>query len=282
MTAAIGWTSDPANTPTWQEFAARMHDLSTLTIVALVAAALFAGWVDAVVGGGGLVQLPALLLGLGGHYPIIAALGTNKLASVCGTTTSAITYYRRVRPDLRTAVPMAALALAGSMGGAVLAAHIPSEVFKPVILVLLVAVAVYVWLRPAIGGATALRWDNHRHYVAAGIAGAAIGFYDGAIGPGTGSFFVFTLVGMLGYAFLEASAMAKIANMATNLGALVIFVPNGAVLWSLGLLMGAGNMIGGYIGARTAVAKGSRFVRIVFLVVVAALIIRLGYDVIAG
>jgi len=259
-----------------------MHDLSTLTIVALVAAALFAGWVDAVVGGGGLVQLPALLLGLGGHYPIIAALGTNKLASVCGTTTSAITYYRRVRPDLRTAVPMAVLAFAGSMGGAVVAAHIPSEVFRPVILILLVAVAAYVWMRPAVGGATALRWDNHRHYVAAGIAGAAIGFYDGAIGPGTGSFFVFTLVGMLGYAFLEASAMAKIANMATNLGALVIFVPNGAVLWSLGLVMGAANMLGGYVGARTAVAKGSRFVRIVFLAVVAALIVRLGYDIITG
>jgi len=259
-----------------------MHDLSTLTIVALVAAALFAGWVDAVVGGGGLVQLPALLLGLGGHYPIIAALGTNKLASVCGTTTSAITYYRRVRPDLRTVLPMAVLAFAGSMGGAVVASHIPSGVFKPVILVLLVAVAVYVWMRPAVGGATALRWDNSRHYVAAGVAGAAIGLYDGAIGPGTGSFFVFTLVGMLGYAFLEASAMAKIANMATNLGALVIFVPNGAVLWSLGVVMGAANMVGGYVGARTAVAKGSRFVRIVFLVVVVALIVRLGYDVIAG
>ncbi len=259
-----------------------MHDLSTLTILALVAAALFAGWVDAVVGGGGLVQLPALLLGLGGHYPIVVALGTNKVASVCGTTTSAITYYRRVHPDLRTAVPMAALAFAGSMGGAVVAAHIPSGVFKPVILILLAAVAAYVWMRPAVGGATELRWNSSRHYVAAGIAGAAIGFYDGAIGPGTGSFFVFTLVGMLGYGFLEASAMAKIANMATNLGALVIFVPNGAVLWSLGLVMGAANMVGGYVGARTAVAKGSRFVRVVFLVVVGALIVRLGYDVLAG
>jgi uncharacterized membrane protein YfcA len=226
--------------------------------------------------------LPALLLGLGGHYPIIAALGTNKLASVCGTATSAVTYYRRVHPDLRTAVPMAVLAFAGSMGGALVAARIPSDVFRPVILVLLVLVAAYVWLRPAFGGETALRWDNHRHYVAAGLAGATIGFYDGAIGPGTGSFFVFVLVGMLGYAFLEASALAKIANMATNLGALVIFVPHGAVLWSLGIVMGAANMIGGYAGARTAVAKGSRFVRIVFLVVVAGLVIRLGYDVVAG
>ncbi len=259
-----------------------MHDLGTLTILALVAAALFAGWVDAVVGGGGLVQLPALLLGLGGHFPIVTALATNKLASVCGTTTSAVTYYRRVYPDLRTAAPMAVFAFAGSMGGATVAAHIPSEVFRPVILVLLVVVAAYVWLRPAFGGATTLRWDDSRHYLAAGIAGAAIGFYDGAIGPGTGSFFVFVLVGLLGYAFLEASAMAKIANMATNLGALVIFVPHGAVLWSLGVVMGAANMVGGYVGARTAVAKGSRFVRIVFLVVVAALIVRLGYDVIWG
>ena len=259
-----------------------MHNLSTLTIVLLIAAALFAGWVDAVVGGGGLVQLPALLIALGGQFPVVTALGTNKLASLCGTTTSATTYYRRVHPDLRTAVPMSVFALAGSIGGALVASHVPSAVFEPVILVALVGVAIYVWLRPAFGGETALRYDGHRHYVVACLAGAVIGFYDGAIGPGTGSFFVFALVGALGYAFLQASAMAKLANMATNIGALVIFIPQGAVLWGLGAAMGVANMAGGYIGARTAVAKGSRFVRVVFLVVVGALILRLGYDVALG
>mgnify|MGYP006203141259 CR=1 FL=1 len=105
------------------------------------------------------------------------------------------------------------------------------------------------------------------------------GFYDGALGPGTGSFFVFTLVGLLGYSFLEASAKAKLANWATNLAALVVFVPQGAVLWKIGLLMGAANMLGGYVGARTAIGRGAAFVRVFFILVVGAFIIRIGGEV---
>jgi len=146
----------------------------------------------------------------------------------------------------------------------------------------LLAVAVYTLARPALGEATALRWHGRRHHLAAGAAGAAIGFYDGILGPGTGSFLVFTLVGLLGYAFLEASAKAKIVNFATNLGALLVFVPQGAVLWGLGLLMGSANLLGGYLGARTAVARGSGFVRVVFLLVVGVLILRLGWQVVTG
>ena len=108
------------------------------------------------------------------------------------------------------------------------------------------------------------------------VAGLAIGCYDGALGPGTGSFFVITLVGLLGYSFLEASAKARLANWATNLAALCVFVPQGAVLWKVGLVMGACNLAGGYVGARTAVAKGTRFVRIFFIVVVTGFIIRIG------
>ena len=104
------------------------------------------------------------------------------------------------------------------------------------------------------------------------LVGFVIGIYDGALGPGTGSFMVFALVGLMGYAFLEASAKAKIVNLATNLGALLVFVPQGAVLWGLGLTMGLANLLGGYLGARTAIARGSRFVRVFFLVVVGALV----------
>jgi uncharacterized membrane protein YfcA len=248
------------------------------TILLILVAGFAAGWVDAVVGGGGLIQLPALLL-VPGITPV-QALATNKMGSIFGTATSAATYYRRVRPDLKTALPMAAIALAGSFGGAVLAASLPASVFKPVIVAALVAVALFTALKPNAGHFTALRHDGHRHYVVACLIGAAIGFYDGLIGPGTGSFLVVALVSAMGYAFLEASAKAKIVNMATNAGALMFFLPHGSILWGLGLLLGAANMAGGYLGARTAVRQGSRFVRAVFLLVVAALIIKLGYDVV--
>lgn len=257
-----------------------LGDLGATTIALLLLAGLLAGCVDAVVGGGGLIQLPALLL-VPGITPL-QALATNKLGSICGTVTSATTYYRRVRPDLRTAVPMAVLACGGAVAGAVCAVLLPAEVFRPVIAVALVGVLVYTLVRPSLGEVTALRWHGRRHHAAAGAAGLGIGFYDGILGPGTGSFLVFTLVGLLGYAFLEASAKAKIVNFATNLGALMVFVPQGAPLWGLGLAMGGANLLGGYLGARIAVAKGSRFVRVVFLVVVGVLVLRLVQQAVTG
>ena len=251
----------------------------TVTVLALLAVAgLMAGYVDAVVGGGGLIQLPALLLGLPGATPI-EVLGTNKLASICGTTVSSATYYRRVRPDPRTFLPLMALAFVGSVGGALVATQIPKSAFDPIVLVALIVVGAYVLLKPELGEATALRWSGHRHLAAAMVAGLAIGFYDGALGPGTGSFFVFTLVGLLGYSFLEASAKARLANWTTNLAALVVFVPAGAVVWKVGLVMGAANLVGGYLGARTAIARGSGFVRVFFVIVVSAFIVRIGGQV---
>ena len=254
-----------------------LEDLHAGTVLLVLAAGLAAGWVDAVVGGGGLNQLPALLL-VPGIAPV-QALATNKLGSIFGTTTSAVTYYRRAHPDLKTALPMAAIALAGSFGGAIIATMLPSAVFKPVILAALVAVALFTAFRPTAGELTRLRHEGRRHYVLAATIGLVIGFYDGLIGPGTGSFLIIAMVVFLGYNFLAASAKAKIVNMATNFGALVFFLPSGHLLWGLGLLLGMANMVGGYLGARTAIGRGARFIRIVFLVVVAALIVRLGFDV---
>jgi uncharacterized membrane protein YfcA len=174
---------------------------------------------------------------------------------------------------------MAVIAMAGSFGGAAVAANLPASVFKPIIVVALIAVALFTAFQPGLGELTKLRHAGHRHYVVACVIGGVIGFYDGMIGPGTGSFLIIALVSAMGYAFLEASAKAKIVNVATNAGALLFFVPHGAVLWGLGLLLGLANMAGGYLGARTAVRQGSKFIRIVFLVVVAALIIKLGSDV---
>ena len=251
--------------------------LSVLLLLAL--AAVTAGFVDAVVGGGGLIQLPALLLGLPMASPV-EILATNKAAAVCGTATSAATYYRRVKPDPRTFLPMMVVAFAGAFCGALVASQIPREAFEPIVLVVLVVVGAYVLLKPDLGGATALRFAGHRHLAAALGVGFAIGFYDGALGPGTGSFLVFSLVGLIGYSFLEASATARLANLATNLGALALFVPQGAVLWKVGLVMGACNILGGYVGARVAVSKGSRFVRLFFIAVVSAFVVRIGGQVI--
>ncbi|GEO92558.1 UPF0721 transmembrane protein [Kocuria flava] len=249
-------------------------------LLLLAAAGLAAGFVDAVVGGGGLLQLPVVLM-VPGISPV-QALATNKLGSVFGTATSALTYYRRTSPDLRTALPMAGVALTGSFGGAAVAAALPAEVFRPVILAALLAVLLFTAAQPTVGQLTQLRHAGARHYGTAVAIGAVIGFYDGVMGPGTGSFLVIAMVTLMGYSFLAASAKAKIVNLATNVGALVFFFGHGSVLWGLGLVLGAANMAGGYLGARTAVARGGRFIRAVFLVVVSVLILKLGLDVLRG
>lgn len=254
-----------------------MPELTPAVVAFLVAAALLAGWVDAVVGGGGLIQLPALMVAFPAAAPV-HLLATNKVSSIAGTAASSVTYLRRVRPDLRTALPLALLAFAGASLGAFVATHVPRAAFNPAILVVLVLVGAYTLLRPELGAATALRWSGRRHYAAAGLAGLLIGFYDGALGPGTGSFLVFALVGLLGYGFLQATAKAKLANLATNLAALAVFVPQGAVWWGIGLSMAAANLLGGWLGARTAVARGASFIRVVFVCVVSAFAVKIGWD----
>lgn len=242
----------------------------------LILAAFAAGWIDAVVGGGGLLQLPALLL-VPGLSPV-QALATNKLASIFGTATSSVSYYRKVRPSLRLALPMAGVALIGSFGGASLAAFLPEQVFTPIIVVALFAVALITIFKPALGAVSRLKHHGGRHVVIAMLVGVAIGFYDGLLGPGTGTFLIIAIVGLIGLDFLQASAQAKIVNFATNLGALLFFVPLGAVLWPLGLIMGAANIAGSLLGARMAIRRGARFVRLLFPVVVTALMIKLGVD----
>ncbi len=253
-------------------------DVSTEVFALLALAALVAGFVDAVVGGGGLVQLPALMLALPTATPV-QLLATNKLSSFAGTSISSLTYLRRVRPKATTFAPLMVCAFAGSLGGAFVAALIPRSAFDPVVLVALVLVGAYVVGRPSIGTVTRLRHDVRRHRLFTVLIGVVVGFYDGALGPGTGSFFVIGLVGLLGFSFLDASALARLANWATNLAALAVFVPMGAVLWKLGIVMAACNVVGGYVGARVAVARGAGFVRVFFLVVVSGFVVRLGGQV---
>ncbi|HET9646977.1 MAG TPA: TSUP family transporter [Microlunatus sp.] len=250
------------------------------TLIFLIVAAFAAGWVDAVVGGGGLIQLPALLIGLPADTPPAEILGTNKVSSVWGTATSSITYTRRLRPDWRTVLPLVVGSVVGSALGAQAARFLPKQYFTPIVLVALVVVGIYTWRRPELGLHSARKHDGRKHYLLTAAIGLGVGAYDGILGPGTGSFFVILLVTVLGYGFLEASAKAKIANLFTNLAAIAVFAAHGSILWGVGLAMGAANLTGGYIGARMALRGGNRFVRRVFLIVVAALAVKLAWDLV--
>lgn len=249
-------------------------------IVLLCAVAAAAGWVDAVSGGGGLLQLPALLLAVPADKPALA-LGTNKLSSIFGTTAAAITYGRIEMPRLRTALPMAGAAFAGAALGSLMAIHLPPAVYRPIILIALVLVWLFIAFRRDFG-LTAREVSRRRHLVTAIVGGVAIGFYDGAVGPGTGSFLIVLLVAAVGYTFLQASATAKIVNVGTNAASLIVFGISGSVLWTLGLLMAACNVTGAIIGARTAIARGSGFVRAVLLVVTGVLIAVLAWQTVVS
>ncbi len=240
----------------------------------LACAAFFAGFIDSIAGGGGLIQLPALLIALP-NTETVTILGTNKLSSIFGTSTAAAMYRRQIKPDPRAIAAMAIPAFFGSVGGAMLASQIPTEAMKPFLFFLLILVLIYTFLKPDLGQVEKLR---QRGWWISILTGFGIGFYDGIFGPGTGAFLMLILVATLGYAFITASAIAKIVNVATNLGAIIVFGLHGAIIWKLGLLLGACNIVGALIGARVAIRGGSALVRKIFMVVVLVLIIKVGID----
>ncbi|MEU6930627.1 TSUP family transporter [Streptomyces sp. 2RAF24] len=258
-----------------------MPDISLTTVVLLCLAALVAGWIDAVVGGGGLLLLPALLLGLP-HLPAAQILGTNKAVAIVGTSGAAVTYVRKTPVQVGRAVRIGLAALAGSMGGAFFAAGISSEVLRPVIMVVLVGVAAFVLFRPSFGtraqGEERPPLTRARIVTSIVVVGGGIGFYDGLFGPGTGTFLVLALSAVLHLDLVTASATAKIVNVCTNVGALAMFAYHGSVLWQLAAVMAVFNLTGGMIGARMALSKGSEFVRGVLLVVVFSLVAKLAFD----
>ncbi len=250
-------------------------------LLALALGAFFAGFVDAVVGGGGLIQIPALFTAYPGLGPA-TLFGTNKLASVVGTSSAAYQYSRRVRIPWRVAGPGAAAALVGSWYGAKAVAFMPPEVLRPLILVLLVSVAIYTFVKKDLGTVSTESVHGLRSTIVAGVIGAVVGFYDGFFGPGTGSFLIFLFIRTLGMDFLRASVCAKILNVATNAAALGFFAGNVELLWKVGALMAACNLSGAVIGSRTAIRHGAKFVRKMFLGVVAVLIAKLAYDTLGG
>jgi uncharacterized membrane protein YfcA len=243
----------------------------------LAIASGFAGFVDAMAGGGGLIQLPSLIIGLPNkELPLI--LGTNKVPSIFGTAAAARNYFKNIKPDIPLTLTMMLPAFIGSIAGAAMAAFVPVGFFRPFIVLLLILVAIYTWKKPELGMAENLKFTHSKRLVIVALIGFLIGFYDGIFGPGTGTFLVFFLVSVIGYAFLKASGTAKLVNIATNAGAILSFQLTGNIWWQLGLLLAVANVTGAIIGSHMAIKGGSALVRKVFLAVIFLLIARVAWD----
>jgi len=248
-----------------------------LDFTLLACAAFLAGLVDAVVGGGGLIQIPAMFALLPKEVPA-TLLGTNKLAAMCGTTVAAARYARRVKVAWSTAAPAALAAFALAFVGAWTVTRVPGDFVRSLLPLILLAVAVYTFKKKDFGSVHApVHSGNKERWLALGV-GASIGFYDGFFGPGTGSFLIFLFVRFFGFDFLGASAAAKIVNVACNVSALLWFGYSGHLLWQLAAMMAVCQIAGSLIGTRLALKHGSGFVRKLFLVVVSVLIVKTGYD----
>ena len=249
-------------------------------LLIVAAAAALAGFVDAIVGGGGLVLVPALFA-VYPQAPPATLLGTNKGGAVWGTAWAARQFAQRVQLRWSALLPAAVAALIGSFAGAWVVTLVSAEGLKRALPFVLGAVLAYTLLRKDLGREHAPRCHGMREALTASGIGAGIGFYDGFFGPGTGSFFVFLLVRLLGYDFLHASASAKILNTATNAAALLLFAAKGHVWWHLALLIAVCNVLGSLVGTRLALKHGAGFVRSVFIGVVALLIAKTAYDAFA-
>jgi len=247
-------------------------DLATVTL-----ASLFAGFVDAIVGGGGLILVPALF-SVFPAAPPATLFGTNKGAAVWGTAWATMQFARRVEMPWPALAPAALAALAGSFVGAWSVTLVSAAGLRRLLPVVLLGVLLYTLARKDLGRTHAPRLHGGTQAAAASTIGALVGFYDGFFGPGTGSFFVFLFVRVLGFDFLHASACAKLLNTATNVSALVLFGWTGHVWWQVAAVMAVANVAGSLFGTRLALKHGAGFVRGVFIVVVSALILKTGYD----
>lgn len=246
-------------------------------LIILCGFAFLAGFIDAVAGGGGLVQVPALFV-LMPAVPAATLLGTNKFASIWGTLWATVQYSRQVPMEWRATLPTCGAALLFGFIGARTVALVPADFLRPLVLVLLVVLLVYTLWRKDLGALHAPKLSHPQQFWVGLAIGGAIGFYDGFFGPGTGSFLIIAFVGLFGFSFLAASASAKAVNLITNGAALAYFTTHGHVLYAVALPMALCNVAGSFVGTKLALRLGSRFVRIVFVLVVSALIARYAWD----
>ena len=248
-----------------------------MELILVSLASLLAGFVDSIVGGGGLILVPALFAVFPTTHPA-TLFGTNKGASVWGTGIATLQYSQRVQMRWHALAPAAAVCFAASLGGAWLVTVVSPQYLRKALPLVLVLVLAYTLAKKELGRHHTPHFTGRREaWLASGI-GAVIGFYDGFFGPGTGSFFVFLLVRLLGYDFLNASAGAKLLNTASNLAAIALFALKGHVWWHFVLAMAVANVLGSLAGTHLALKHGTGFVRGVFIAVVSALILKTGYD----
>ena len=260
------------------DFVSIFSEFGAFTIIALILCSTAAGFIDSIVGGGGLIQLPATFI-LFPKTPVPTLFGTNKIASLLGTASSAAQYARRVKFDLRVLVPIAISAGIASWLGAKAVSRVNVNTLKPIILVVLIVIAVYTFLKKDFGSAQTKQLTLQKQILFGCLLALLVGFYDGFFGPGTGSFFVMGFVFFLGFEFIKASAYAKLINCMTNFSALIVFIQQGNYILTVSILMAVCNITGNLIGTRLALKKGNAFVRIFFLLVVSLMILRYGYDI---
>ena len=240
-------------------------------------ASLLAGFVDAVVGGGGLVMVPALFAAFPAAPPA-TLLGTNKAASVWGTAMATWQYSRRVQVRWGAMLPAAGAGFVGSFAGAWAVTIMSADFLRKLLPLVLLGVLAYTLAKKELGRHHTPRYTGRQEVLIASLVGVTIGFYDGFFGPGTGSFFVFLFVRLLGYDFLNASASAKLLNCATNIAAILLFAAKGHVWWHFAVTLAVANVVGSLLGTHLALKHGTGFVRGIFIVVVSVLILKTGYD----
>lgn len=250
-----------------------------IEILTLCGFAFVAGLVDAVVGGGGLIQLPALLIMLP-QTAIASILGTSKFVSIAGTTIAVQQYAKQQKIEWQNTIPAMVTAFIFSFLGARVTSLLNPSLMRPVILGLLIAVAIYTFNKKDFGLFQISKLSRSQQWLYSVAIGCVIGFYDGFFGPGTGSFLIFAFVGIFGYSFLAASASAKVINFATNLAAILYFASTNNIIYFLGIPMAICNILGAFVGTKLAIKNGSQFVRKLFLIIVSLLILKLGYDIV--
>lgn len=234
--------------------------------------------VDAIVGGGGLIQLPAALIMLP-QYPVAAIVGSLKIPSFCGTSFAAYQYSKKTKLNAKMLWVMMGIAAIASYGGSLLLTLVHNDFMKPILLCVLIGVAVYTYQKKDFGTVKTKWISKQALWIRALFISFVIGTYDGFIGPGAGSFLILAFITFIGVDFLHASANAKWINLATNLGSIILFLWKGLIVWQIAIPMAVSNALGGVIGAKLAIKKGNQFIRIVFLCIVIATLLRFAYDV---
>jgi uncharacterized membrane protein YfcA len=252
--------------------------METYVIILLCIAAFFAGFVDAIVGGGGLIQTPVAMILLP-QLSVATIIGSLKIPAFSGTAFAANQYLKNVQMNWKLLSIMSIVAFLAAFLGSNLLTQVNNDFMKPLLLVVLIIIAVYTFTKKDFGIHQAKEHSIKRQLFLAVLMSICIGFYDGFIGPGTGSFLVLAFVSVLGFDFLHASANAKMVNLATNFGSICLFVLKGKIIWAIAIPMAVCNAFGGFIGAKLAIKKGNEFIRIFFLIVIIGTLLRFGYDI---